>query len=139
MRTRSQDHNSHSQRTRQSLSSARRHAERSRLARAARSAILASRRVRRASNLSSDSIIVRDHYRRMRSPRHPIPFQQTPEFAGIREFNSYTDDTQEVKTFAQRILQHDDIIVTTVMRSYGKKRESENTTVATTVTTPLVH
>lgn len=57
--------------------------------RAARAAILAERR---RSRHSDESSVIRDHYRRMRTPRHNTPFHQEPVFKGIREFNSPIDE-----------------------------------------------
>lgn len=71
--------------------------------RAARRAILDERR-RCNNNPDSSSAIIRDHYARMRSPRHPTPFHQSPVFKGIRPFNSPIDE-ELVTTFAYNDLE----------------------------------
>ena len=75
--------------------------------RAARAAVLAHRRRTRndSSRDDSPSSIVHQHFTRMRSPRHPTPFHQSPVFKGIRQFNS-TIDEQPVTTFAYNDLDH---------------------------------
>lgn len=69
--------------------------------RANRAAILAERRRIRDS---SESTIVREHFRSMRSPRHSTPFHQSPVFKGIRPFNSPIDE-ELLTTFAYNDLQ----------------------------------
>lgn len=69
--------------------------------RAARAAVLAHRRRSRnsTSHDDSESSIVRDHFLRMRSPRHPTSFHQNPVFKGIRPFNTPIDE-EVVNTFS---------------------------------------
>lgn len=69
--------------------------------RAARAAVVAHND---SSRYASPSI-VHQHFTRMRSPRHPTPFHQSPVFKGIRQFNSPIDE-QPVTTFAYNDLEH---------------------------------
>lgn len=79
--------------------------ENARARRAARARILADRRDAR-NQTNSESASVHNHFRRMRSPRHPSLFRQDPVFKGIRVFNSPINETI-VPTFAYNDLDHD--------------------------------
>lgn len=74
--------------------------------RAARATILTERRARTTlSRDSSDSAVVQNHFRRMRSPRHPTHFNQEPIFKGIRPFNSAINE-DVATTFSYNDLEH---------------------------------
>ena len=91
-----------------------RRASKARRRRAARTAILAARRLRTqpTRQADDDSAIIRDHFTRMRAPRHPTlppPASNAPLISpkGIQEFNSMTH-IPDSNIFENTVLTHED-------------------------------